>query len=98
MADIDVTSGPLEDIVRKLRRAEAHPFVVEIIVEQHEQIITLQRAVNELLTQMTGLVQALSLMNAGFKQHGQMLNNIAARYSDPHKEMVQAAERKSEED
>lgn len=85
---IDTVDLDAERITRILMDVGVNPKVIDIFVQQNDQMRALQSAVNDLLKQNIMLVEALTLVNKGFKGHADQLRKIASNYSDPNRDLI----------
>lgn len=94
---IDLVDLDVERIATKLRKAEVNPAAVEIIVELHEKQRLLQNAVNELIQFYDQILPLLKITQQLHHQNSQAIRKIEQKYSDPHRDMIAAADAKDEE-
>lgn len=85
---IDLIPHDIEKLTRALARAEVHPLLAEIIIEQHETTVAMQKLINELMTHQGQIIKALPLINEMLKGHGDKLKAIENKYGDPYKDLV----------
>lgn len=89
---IDLVNDTTEEIYQKLRRAEVHPLVAEVIVQIHEQQLELQRATNDLVTLYSDMLNALKLSHQLHKQHTDRVNKLIGKYSDQDRDLIKSEE------
>lgn len=85
---IDVIPHDIEKLTRALHKAEVHPLLAEIIIEQHETTVAIQKLINELMTHQSGIIHALPMINQLLKGHGAKLAEIEKKFSDPYKDLI----------
>lgn len=93
---IDVIDLTQEEIYRKIIALGGDPRLATILVDMHEETRALQTVVNELIGQQKTMIQALTLVNAGFKKHGDQLQRIEKRFGDQNKDLIQAGKPKDD--
>lgn len=80
MVELDIVTLDREKLVRKLTAAGVDPRVIEIFDEMHDTQRTMQKLLEDLMQQQGQMLQALSLMNVGFKKYAERLQGLEKKY------------------
>ena len=93
---VDVVTDMSEGIYQLCTEVGVHPKMRTFLVRQHEEILTLQKAVNEQMGLMQGLLEVVALSQIQTKSIKDSVSRIEKKFGDPYRDEVKYEEAKKE--